>query len=145
EGVITTGFGLADKSESAGNNRKLAIRVHPRPGQPREVSFEVRPAGAPVWVEGTQDGKAIPPAQIFIAREATHPSAIPFRLPDAEAGGEQEAEESLLQRCEPRPEKSGLLVWLVAKPGEAKAGPLDAQTRENLCAIGYLQCEGTKK
>jgi arylsulfatase A-like enzyme len=146
EGVIATGFGLADKYESAGNNRKLAIRAHPKPGQPREISFEVRPAGAPVWLEGTQDGKPLALAQIFIAREAKHPTAVPFRLPDVEAGGENEVEDSLLHMFEAPPDKPGIQIWLVADPKSSKPiGPFDDATRENLCGLGYIPCPEKKK
>src|SRR5262249_18762476 len=70
EAVEPTGFGPEDSYEIQGNGRKLALRLRPRPGHGREVAFSIRPMGAPVYLEGTRDGRALQPADVTIAEEA---------------------------------------------------------------------------
>ena len=73
EGVEPVGFGPSDRYDLDGNGRKLIVTVTPRPGQPREIAFSLRPQGAPVWLEGTRDGRPLAPADFYIAQEG-HPS-----------------------------------------------------------------------
>ena len=106
EAVEPVGFGLADRHASEGNGRKLALRVQPRPGQPREVAFGIRPMGAPVWLEGTRDGQALRPRDVFIAAEGIHPPAVPFPLPEIES--EKERVEDIFSA--PRAARPGLHI-----------------------------------
>src|SRR5262249_21732991 len=112
DGVETTGLGLEDKSELQGNGRKLALHLHPKANQPREIVFSVRPMGAPVWVEGTRDGRPLKPADVFMPHEPAHPPAVPFKLPEIEASGENDNEPVLRVFDPPQTDQPGLYLWL---------------------------------
>jgi arylsulfatase A-like enzyme len=133
EGVEVKGFGSADSHWLGASGRRLALQVHPRPGQPREVAFSIRPRGAPVRLEGTRDGRPLQVADVLIAREAVHPAEIPFFLPEIES--ESERVENIFTA--PPAGLPGVHVWLALAPGR-HVMELDAATRERLKALGYL-------
>jgi arylsulfatase A-like enzyme len=138
QGVETAGLGPSEGYEIEGNGRKLYFHVRPRPGAPREVSFTVRPQGAPVWIEGTRDGRPLKPADVSIAEEGIHPDALPAKLPDIEPEGESEKERPDENVLAPPPaDRPGVHLWLVLSPGR-KVMDLDKETRERLKALGYL-------
>jgi arylsulfatase A-like enzyme len=139
EAVEPIGFGLADKHTSEGNGRKLALLVSPRAGQPREVAFGVRPMGAPVWLEGTRDGRPLTKRDILIAAEGIHPEAVPFPLPEIES--EKERVEDIFSP--PREPTPGIHIWL-SMPSGKKPPPMDCETCERLKALGYItgECPG---
>ena len=139
EAVEPTGFGPEDSYEIQGNGRKLALRLRPRPGHGREVAFSIRPMGAPVYLEGTRDGRALQPADVTIAEEAEHPPAVPFRLPEIEPRGDTDDERFDNVFARPRGDPPGLQLWLTMAPG-AKILAMDKEARERLCALGYINC-----
>jgi arylsulfatase A-like enzyme len=138
QGVETAGLGPSERYNIEGNGRKLYVNVRPRPGQPREVAFSIRPMGAPVWLEGTRDGRPLKPAEVWIAAEGIHPPAVPLKLPDIEpqdASDEEKPEWNVLGA--PPEDRPGVHLWLVMSPGR-KVMDLDKETRERLKALGYL-------
>jgi arylsulfatase A-like enzyme len=133
EGVEPFGLGPQDRYEVEGSGRRLLLRLRPRPGAPREVAFSIRPMGAPVFVEGTRDGREIRPADVFIAKEGLHPSALPYQLPEIES--EKERTEDIFAAP---PAVPGLHVWLTLTPGRSMMEKFDHETCERLKALGYV-------
>lgn len=133
EGVEPTGFGPEDRHEIEGNGRKLRLKVRPVAGRPREVAFSLRPQGAPVWLEGSRDGRPLGPADVFIAQEGLHPAEVPFKLPEIES--EKERTENIF--APPAQEKPGLHVWLTLDSGK-QVLQIDNATCERLKALGYI-------
>ena len=87
DGVEPIGFGQGETLQLGDGNRKLQLKVRPRRDAPRELVFSVRPMGAPVWLEGTRDGRPLQPKDVAIAREGVHPPEGPLRLPEVRAVG----------------------------------------------------------
>jgi arylsulfatase A-like enzyme len=137
EGVEPVGFALEDKYEVEGNGRKLSVRARPRPGRPREVAFSIRPQGAPVWLEGTRDGRPLRPSDVLIAQEGVPALAMPLPLPEIET--EKERTENIF--APPPADRPGLHVWLTLTPGRQIMGAFDKAARDRLCALGYLDCK----
>jgi arylsulfatase A-like enzyme len=139
EGVEPAGFGTGDRYDLDGNGRKLIVTVTPRPGAPREVAFSLRPQGAPVWLEGTRDGRPLAPAEVHIAQEGIHPAEVPFKLPEIES--EKERTENIF--APPRDARPGVHVWLTLAPGH-QVLHMDKDTCERLRALGYVSgdCPG---
>jgi arylsulfatase A-like enzyme len=136
ESVESAGLGASERVRLGGNGRVLDLVLRPRPGAPREVSFTVRPIGAPVELSGERDGRTLRPADIALGEGGQHPDAVPFRLPDIES--ETDAGRGLRLFAPPRA-KSGAPVrlWLTLPPGRS-IGELDEATRERLRALGYV-------
>jgi arylsulfatase A-like enzyme len=143
EGVEAVGLGPTENYAIEGNGRKLALRLRPRAGHPREVAFGVRPMGAPVWVEGTRNGRPLQPQDVWIAREAVHPAAVPVQLPEIEPVDEDK-ERLAINVLEPPPaDKPGLHLWLHMVPGRSVMEPFDKETCEQMKALGYVgTCPG---
>jgi hypothetical protein len=133
EGVEPIGFGPEDRYEVEGNGRKLRLKVRPVAGRPREVAFSLRPQGAPVWLEGSRDGRPLRPADVFMAQEGLHPAEVPFKLPEIES--EKERTENIF--APPAPEKPGLSIWLTLAPGH-QVLHIDREACERLKALGYI-------
>jgi arylsulfatase A-like enzyme len=139
EGVEPVGFGPGDRYDVEGNGRKLLVTVAPRAGHPREIAFGLRPQGAPVWLEGTRDGRPLAARDVFIAQEGIHPEAVPFKLPEIET--EKERAENIF--APPREGQPGIHVWLTLAPGH-QVLRMDKDTCERLKALGYISgdCPG---
>jgi arylsulfatase A-like enzyme len=136
ERLEAAGFGPAERHEVQGNGRKLEVKARPRTGAPREVSFSLRPMGAPVWLEGTRDGRPLTPADVFIAEQGRHPPAVPVRLPDLESEGDKA--ENLF--AAPAVDRPGVHAWLVLIPGR-RLMVIDRDACERFLALGYVnQC-----
>jgi hypothetical protein len=136
EGVEPIGFSTADRYAIEGNGRKLALELRPRAGAPREVAFSIRPQGAPVWLEGTRDGRSLRGTDVLIAQEGVPARALPLQLPEIET--EKERTENIFA---PAPAtRAGLQVWLTLIPGREIMGEFDQSARARLCALGYLDC-----
>ncbi len=135
EGVEATGLGPDERFTVRENGRRLELDARPRPGKPREISFTLRPRGAPVVLQGTRDGRPLRPADVSLAESAAHPASFPFRLPDIES--EAEHEQTLNLFASPRGDPAGVAVWLALPPGR-KLMEFDKETRERLKALGYL-------
>jgi arylsulfatase A-like enzyme len=130
EGVETAGLGLREKAELRNNGRILEVTLAPKPGQPRDVFFRVRPVGVPVTLNGRFEGRALVASDVFVGESSTHPSALPFSLPGLDA-------DDLAGLFKPGPAKSGVLVYL-DQPSNRKVQEIDCARVEELCALGYL-------
>jgi arylsulfatase A-like enzyme len=136
EGVEPLGFTAQDRYEVEGNGRKLSLRLRSGAGRPREVAFSIRPQGAPVWLEGTRDGRALRPSDVLIAKEGVPAREMPLPLPEIET--EKERTEDIF--APPPADRSGLHVWLTLIPGRQIMEAFDKASRERLCALGYIDC-----
>jgi hypothetical protein len=134
EGVEPIGFGPGDRHDLDGNGRKLIVTVMPRAGHTRELAFSLRPQGAPVWLEGTRDGKPLAPTDVYIAQEGIHPPEVPFKLPEIET--EKERAENIF--APPAEGKPGVHVWLTLTAGKQQPGPMSKDTCEQMKALGYI-------
>jgi arylsulfatase A-like enzyme len=134
EGVEPDGLN-ADEYAVEGNGRKLALRLRPKPDAPRGVAFSIRPQGAPVWLEGTRDGRPLRGKDVLIAAEGVPALEMPLQLPEIET--EKERAENIF--APPPVERPGLHVWLTLVPGR-QVLEIDTEARERLCALGYLDC-----
>jgi arylsulfatase A-like enzyme len=137
EGVEATGLADGERYEVEGNGRKLSLRIRPRPQRPREVAFSVRPMGAPVWLEGTLDGRPLLGRQVHIGKAAEHPAGVPFRLPDVESSAETEEGRANDLFTAPEPDRPGVHFWLTLAPGR-RPMDLDKETLERFKALGYI-------
>jgi hypothetical protein len=134
EGVEPIGFGPEDRYDLDGNGRKLIITVRPQPGRPREIAFSLRPQGAPVWLEGSRDGKDLTPAEVYMAQEGIHPAEVPFKLPEIES--EKERTDNIF--APPSQERPGLAIWLEMEGGKPAPVKMDKETCERMKALGYV-------
>jgi sulfatase-like protein len=133
-GIEPVGFGTDERYQPEGSGRKLAVSVRPRAGQSRELAFSVRPMGAPVWLEGTRDGRPLVAEDILIAQDAVHPAEMPFRFPEIES--EKQRVENIFSP--PPLGRPGLHVWLTLTPGRTMMQSFDKETCERLKALGYV-------
>jgi hypothetical protein len=140
EGLQAAGLATTERVSLEGNKRKLSIVVTPKPGQPREVSFTIRPIGAPVFVQGTRDGRPLTPSDVFIAEQGIAPTTMPMRLPDVEPLGEDEAPGRENIFAPPAHEKPGLHLWLKMQEGRSVM-EIDKAKCEELKALGYISGE----
>ena len=135
EAVETAGLGPQERSVVGGNGRSIDLVVEPRPGAPREISFTVRPIGAPVTLSGLRDGHPLRPGDVAIGEGGQHPEALPYRLPDVES--ETDRDRGLRLFGAPKSPIAPVGLWLALPPGRT-IGELDAATRERLRALGYV-------
>ena len=133
EGVQSQGLGPGDRADLEANGRRLALRLSPRPGQPREVTFGLRPLGVHVLLDGTRDHHPLRAADVLLGSEAASPRAVPFELPDPEEGGARNG--GFL--APPAASAPGLHVWLKMTAGRHVL-ELDQDARDRLKALGYL-------
>jgi arylsulfatase A-like enzyme len=136
DAVESVGLGLKDKVEPRGG--KLTLTVNPRAHQPRDITFVVRPAGARVWMEGTRDGRPIKPRDVLVAAEGLHPKILPVSFPETETDGGS-ADDIFTP---PRAKTPGIHIWL-EMPAAKRPPRMNRETRERLCALGYVACTGT--
>jgi arylsulfatase A-like enzyme len=136
EGVDAQSLGGQDRSALEANGRRLELALRPEPGRSREISFGVRPQGAPVWIEGTRDGRALRRGDVLVAQQGLAPGAFPFKIPDLEPPTEGE-DETTANLFAPPPDGPGVHIWLALAPGR-KVLELDAEARERLKALGYV-------
>jgi hypothetical protein len=118
-----------------GNGRSIDLVLQPREGAPREISFTVRPIGAPVTLSGLRDGRPLRPADVGIGEGGQHPEELPYRLPDVES--ETDRDRGLRLFGASAKGTAPLRLWLALPPGRS-IGELDAATRERLRALGYV-------
>jgi arylsulfatase A-like enzyme len=133
EGVQATGLGPRETASVEANGRRLTLRLTPRPGQPREVDFSLRPLGVRVQLAGTLAGRPLRTGDVWLAADGAHPDGLPFELPDPE--GEKARTGSLFSP--PSAAGSGVAVWLTMTSGR-KVLDLDKDAQERLKALGYL-------
>ncbi len=135
DAVQATGLGPDERWSVGGNGRWVDLLVAPRPGAPREISFAVRPVGAPVSLAGTRDGRPLRVADVAVGESSVRPDAFPFRLPDVES--ETQADRGLNLFAAPRDKASAVRVWLTLPAGHSLE-ELDPEARERLRALGYV-------
>jgi hypothetical protein len=135
ESLETTGLGPSERSLLRENGRRLELSLRPRPDQPREVAFVLRPRGAPVTLSGTRDARPLRPPDVAYAESGRPADEFPFRLPDIESDAENERGLNLF--APPKKSAAGVQVWLALAPGHSLV-ELDAATRERFKALGYL-------
>ncbi len=135
EDVQAEGFDADERWRAGGNGRWLEIEARPGLEAPRQVSFTVRPRGAPVTLSGTRDGRRIPASRVAVGATGWQPPELPFRLPDAEWEAEREAAIELF--APPDATRQGIRIWLVLPAGQSLL-ELDDEARERLRALGYL-------
>jgi len=133
EGVQSLGLGAREKAEVEANGRRLTLRLAPRPGQPREIAFGLRPLGVHAELAGTRDGRPLRTADVFLGSESARPRAVPFDLPDPEEGGARNG--GLFSP--PVGAAAGVHVWLTMSAGR-RVLELDKEAQERLKALGYL-------
>ena len=134
EAVEATGLGPSERYEVRANGRRLELLARPRRGAPREISFLLRPQGAPVWLDGTRSRRPLRPSDVAIGQTGTHPEAVPLRLPELESEGHERLGNIF---APPPPDRSGVQLWLTLPPGRSLL-EFDPETRERLKALGYL-------
>jgi arylsulfatase A-like enzyme len=138
EGVDATGLGEGERYESDNNGRKLYVRLRPKAGQPRELTFTLRPMGVRVWLEGTHDGRPLRPGEVRMAQDGAHPTEVPFRLPEIDdTDTERPDDERAARALVPPSGGPGLQLWLTLDPGRSALN-FDKDSRERLKALGYL-------
>ena len=138
EGVQAVGLGAAENYTIEGNGRKLEVHLRPKPGQPREVSFGIRPMGAPVFLEGRRDGRPLTPEMVWIAREGVHPPEVPLKLPELEPVDEDK-DRLLVDMLNPPPaDRAGVQVWLQMAGGRTAPTNMSKERCESFKALGYL-------
>jgi arylsulfatase A-like enzyme len=136
EGVEAAGLGPHERSRVVANGRTLELLLQPRDGAPREISFTVRPIGAPVEITGLRAGRPLRPADVAVGERGHHPEALPYKLPDIES--ETERDRGLrLFAAPPRSVPAPVCLWLALPPGRT-IGEMDEATRERLRALGYV-------
>jgi hypothetical protein len=135
--VEPIGFGAGESAQQGDGNRKVMLKVKPRPDAPREVVFSVRPMGAPVWLEGTRDGRPLRPDDVSIAESGRRPEAVPFKLPEIETDSESEVERNANVLVPPKQDRPGLQLWLNLAPGR-KLLTIDPGSCERMRALGYI-------
>jgi len=138
EGVQAVGLGPAENYTIEGNGRKLEVHVRPRPGQPREVSFGIRPMGAPVFLEGKRDGQPLKPAEVWIAREGVHPPEVPLKLPELEPVDEDKDRLGIDMLNPPPADRAGVQIWLQMIGGHTAPVAMPRERCEELKALGYI-------
>jgi arylsulfatase A-like enzyme len=130
EAVEPVGLTSAERAEVVDGGHVLALRLRPRPDQAREVEFLTKPHGVPVWLDGTRDGRPLPPGEIRVSARDPQPGAFPFLVPDVEA---------LARPFSRPPGTSGVSIWLVPTRAGHGEATLDQQALDQLKALGYLQ------
>jgi arylsulfatase A-like enzyme len=135
EGTEADGFGPEERVTPGGNGRWLELQASPRPGAAREVSFTVRPVGAPVELSGSRDGRPLRPRDVAVGETAFRPDRLPFRLPDIESEADNDRGINLF--APPHENAPPVRLWLALPPGRTLE-QMDAETRERLRALGYV-------
>ncbi len=135
EDVEAEGFGPDERWTAGGNGRWLEIEARPGPDAPRQMSFTVRPLGAPVTLSGNRDGRRLRAADVAVGASGWQPPALPFRLPDVESEAEREVGIDLF--TPPDAASLGVRVWLTLPAGRSLM-ELDDEARQRLRALGYL-------
>ena len=138
ERLETTGLGPAERAAVGDEGHHLSLRLRPRPGEPRQVVFGLRPRGAPVWLEGMRDGRPLPPTAVRMAGEGVSPEELPCRLPDIDRPDIGTHAEQRLEKVFSAPDSgSGVAVWLTLAPGH-QVMTFDSEAQEQLKALGYI-------
>ncbi len=127
--VDAEGLGSSERAQVEDGHQSLTLKLVPRSGRPREVSVLMIPHGAPLWLEGTRNGRPLQRGDIRVASEGVSARVQPFEFPDVELIG---------GAFSPPPAGiAGIDVWL-SPVGGGPAPEVDSHARERLEALGYL-------
>lgn len=137
EAVETSGLGRNEKAEIKENGRSLEINLVPKAGAPRDIFFRVRPVGVPVTLRGRMGSRDLAPGDVFVGESGEHPGRLPFALPGLDS-------DFVSGLFKPGGSKSGVVVYL-DQPSGRLIEDLDPAEREQLCALGYINCGGEDK
>lgn len=132
EGVETAGLGITEKAQLKNNARVLEITLSPKPGAPRDVFFRVRPVGVPVTLRGRLGSRDLAAADVFIGEHGAHPGTVPFLLPEMDG-------DFVTGMFKPGPARAGIVLYL-DQPSDRAIKDLNPEEREQLCALGYINC-----
>ena len=132
EELESLGLGPTERSALEDGGRRLELRLEPRPGRSREVSFRVRPAGAPVRLSGKWNGRSLGPGDV--AGAVTLSAAGPIVLTDPEAEPDPAIGSSFFVRPD-RP-RAAITVWL-QPAGDSQPAAVGTEALEALRALGY--------
>jgi arylsulfatase A-like enzyme len=138
--VDASALGAGESQALMENGRRLVLRLRPRPGRSREISFVVRPRGAPVFLEGRRDGRPLRPADLAFA--GGNPAGVPARLPEPESDQENAMTDDVF--APPPGSSGGVQVWLSPTPGAARI-EIDHETCERMKALGYVATCGGQR
>jgi arylsulfatase A-like enzyme len=122
-------LGTQELSRLDSRHRELDLTLRPRAGHPREISLRLRPHGAPLWLDGTRDGRPLRAADIHVGSRGAASGDIPFAFPVVEESPGV---------FDPTPAGPWVAVWLTHVTPGSEGVPLDEETREELRALGYL-------
>jgi arylsulfatase A-like enzyme len=138
ERLEAPGLGGEEYAVVEDEGRRVSLRLRPSPGEPRQVTFGLKPRGAPVWLDGTRDGRPLPPSAVRLSGGGVSPEALPCRLPDIERPDlGTKAERSLEDVFSPPPPGRGVSAWLTLAPS-SEVLSFDDETRAQLEALGYV-------
>jgi arylsulfatase A-like enzyme len=137
EQVEVHGMSASEQHVQSGPG-ELSLTVVPKTGQQREVRFRVTPLGAPIWLDGTRNGRPLATSAIFLGEEGAHPAGVPFTLPEAEIEGVRSANVF----AAPRTKEPGLRIWLAPTAGHNAPASVSRKDCEQLHALGYMDCPG---
>lgn len=132
EGVETAGLGITEKAQLKNNARVLEITLSPKPGAPRDVFFRVRPVGVPVTLRGRLGARELGAADLFIGEQGAHPRTVPFLLPEMDG-------DFVAGMFKPGKARAGIVLYL-DQPSDRAIKDLKPEEREQLCALGYINC-----
>jgi arylsulfatase A-like enzyme len=128
--VDAVGLGPDEHARVEDDRQRLTLRLAPHGGRPREVSVLMIPHGAPLWLEGTRDGRPLRARDIRVGAKAIPARVVPFEFPDVE--------EAPGAFSPPPAGVPGIDLWL-SPAGSGPVPEFDTRARERLEALGYLQ------
>jgi arylsulfatase A-like enzyme len=137
EGVDAAGLAADEHYELEANGRKLILTLRAQKDHPREISFDTRPTGAPVFLEGSHNGVPLTTTEILMGEEGLHPDGIPARLPEVEGLSEETTGRTNNVLSPPSGNPAGISLWLTPVRGH-KAVAFTKDDCERLKALGYL-------
>jgi arylsulfatase A-like enzyme len=109
--------------------QELTLSLRPRPGLPREVSLRLKPHGAPLWIDGTHDGRPLRAGDIHVGSRGKASGAVPLAFPVVEHSPGV---------FDPTPAGPWVGVWITRATAGPDAVPLDDDVREQLRTLGYV-------
>jgi arylsulfatase A-like enzyme len=122
-------LGAGELSRLDARRQELTLSLRPRPGTPREVTLRLRPHGAPLWIDGTRDGRPLRAGDIHVGSRGEGSGAVPFAFPVVEHSPGV---------FDPTPAGPWVGMWITLVAPGAAAIPLDDDAREQLRALGYI-------
>ena len=101
------------------------------------VSFVVWPRGAPAWLSGTRNRRAIGTRDVLIGDKGMTPSSIPVTILESEP--ERDLPTNIFAEP-PKLKRSGIQIWLAPREHREVMAPWSRETCEQMQALGYADC-----